>query len=89
MEPRLSCVILQNGIWQKGAAHHSDAFLQFLIRQSMDPSHSFQHIRVPCADGTEFSAYFSSDDGHVFFMEEDSEMNSLDDIVYIMCASRK
>jgi hypothetical protein len=53
----------------------------------MNPSQEVQRITVPCADGTIFDAYFSSDEGHIFFME--GQMESLDDMVYIMAVPRQ
>lgn len=75
------CFLFRKGEWTIGEWYHRVALVEYVSRQSSNPSTEIQEIHVDRPDSEPFMAYFSMDEDRIFFMELSAE--STDDIVFI------
>ena len=62
--------IFQYGQWIPAAPYHVAAVNEFIAQYAMNPRQDVFLITVPRWDGTRpFTAYFSCDPPHIYFME--------------------
>ncbi len=75
------CFLYTKGQWRVGEWYHRDAYYKYVTDKSALPHEVIKLISIPRPDTEPFTAYFSSDEDRVFFIEKDAE--TTDDIVYL------
>jgi hypothetical protein len=75
------CFLYNKGRWGVGEWYHRDAYYKYLTDKSTLPHEMVKLISIPRPGREPFTAYFSSDEDRVFFIEKDAE--NTDDIVFL------
>lgn len=75
------CFLYKKGKWIVGEWYHHLALYEFMIRHITYPSNEVELISISRPDREPFCAYFSEDEGQIFFMELSADSN--DDSIMI------